>query len=54
MQAIGVTHALYLEMGAGWNYTLYRDLYGHIRERFPEAKTNKFFPYRTNWLTFYR
>lgn len=54
LQAIGVTHALYLEMGAGWNYTFYRDLYGHIRERFPEAKTNKFFTYRTNWLTFYR
>ena len=49
-----VTHALYLDMGSGWNYAWYRDKDGKIREIFPASKKSKFYKFRTNWITFYK
>ncbi len=49
-----VTHALYLDMGRGWNYAWYRDAKGEVRECFPESKYAASYKYRTNWITFYR
>ena len=49
-----VTHALYLDMGRGWNYAWYRDEDGRVRERFPESKSATSYRYRTNWITFYK
>ena len=47
-----VKHALYLDMGSGWNYAWYRDNNGKIIERFPESKKSSNYKYRTNWITF--
>ncbi len=48
----GVTHALYLDMGSGWNHSWYRPAAGaeavDIHPRI--AKSD----YCTNWITFYR
>ncbi len=52
--AYQVKHALYLDMGSGWNYAFYRDQEGHIIECFPESKLSPKFRYRTNWITFYK
>lgn len=49
-----VHHALYLDMGSGWNYAWYRDADGKIKERFPESKKSASYKYRTNWITFYK
>jgi len=49
-----VKHALYLDMGSGWNYAWYRDKDGKIIERFPESKKSPNYKYRTNWITFYK
>ena len=49
-----VKHALYLDMGGGWNYAWYRDQDGKVVERFPESKRSPFYKYRTNWITFYK
>ena len=49
-----VTHALYLDMGSGWNYAWYRDADGRVKERFPESKSSFSYPFRTNWITFYK
>ena len=49
-----VTHALYLDMGRGWNYAWYRDHVGKVVEIFPESKMAPSYKYRTNWITFYR
>ena len=49
-----VTHALYLDMGSGWNYAWYRDKDGRVIERFPESKKSPSYKYRTNWITFYK
>ena len=49
-----VTHALYLDMGSGWNYAWYRDADGRVKERFPESKSSFNYPFRTNWITFYK
>ncbi len=49
-----VTHALYLDMGRGWNYAWYRDKNGNVKERFPESKKASSYKYRTNWITFYK
>ena len=38
LKAFKVTHALYLDMGSGWNYAWYRDKDGQVIERFPESK----------------
>ncbi len=52
--AYKVTHALYLDMGRGWNYAWYRDKSGKVHERFPESKKAPSYKYRTNWITFYK
>ena len=49
-----VTHALYLDMGRGWNYAWYRDKKGKVVVRFPESKMAPSYKYRTNWITFYK
>lgn len=49
-----VSNAIYLDMGAGWNYAWYRDKQGNTQEVFPESKTAPDYAYRTNWITFLR
>ena len=49
-----VTHALYLDMGRGWNYAWYRDNTGKVVELFPDSKMAPSYKYRTNWITFYK
>lgn len=49
-----VKHALYLDMGSGWNYAWYRDKDGKVKECFPESKMSSNYRYRTNWITFYK
>lgn len=46
--AFGITDAIYLDMGAGWNHAWYRDR-GKIVELHP-----KYHDYCTNWITFYK
>ncbi len=43
-------HALYMDMGAGWNHSWWRDEAGKVHERHPLAEKS---PYCTNWITFY-
>lgn len=45
---IGVTEALYLDMGTGWNYSWWRDETGEAHEIYPQVHD-----YTTNWITFY-
>ena len=52
--AFKVKHALYLDMGSGWNYAWYRDKGGKVIEQFPESKKSPNYKYRTNWITFYK
>lgn len=54
LSAYKVTHALYLDMGRGWNYAWYRDKDGVVKEVFPESKLAPSYKYRTNWITFYK
>ena len=54
LNAYKVKHALYLDMGSGWNYAWYRNKDGKIIERFPESKKSPNYKYRTNWITFYK
>ena len=49
-----VTNAIYLDMGAGWNYAWYRDAKGNSHEIFPDSKKAPDYRYRTNWVTFYQ
>ena len=49
-----VRHALYLDMGSGWNYAWYRDKTGKVIEIFPMSKSAPNYKYRTNWITFYK
>lgn len=49
-----VTNAIYLDMGAGWNYAWYRDDAGKVKELFPESKQASDYKFRTNWITFYK
>ena len=44
----GVTEAIYLDMGPGWNYSWYRDYDGVIHEIHKHRIV-----YTTNWITFY-
>jgi hypothetical protein len=46
---VGVVEALYLDMGTGWNYSWYRNEYGDAVEIH-----EKWTPYATNWITFYK
>ena len=52
--AYKVTHALYLDMGRGWNYAWFRNEDGKVKEIFPESKLAPSYKYRTNWITFYK
>lgn len=54
LNVLKVKHALYLDMGSGWNYAWYRDKEGKIIEQFPESKKSPNYKYRTNWITFYK
>ena len=54
LSAYKVTHALYLDMGRGWNYAWYQDKEGKVKEIFPESKLATSYKYRTNWITFYK
>lgn len=54
LAAMQVTHALYLDMGSGWNYAWYRNKQGKVIARFPESKLSPNYKFRTNWLTFYK
>ena len=54
LSAYKVTHALYLDMGRGWNYAWYRDEKGQVKELFPESKMAPSYKFRTNWITFYK
>lgn len=45
----GVTEAIYLDMGPGWNYSWYRDNKGLAHEIH-----NHRIIYTTNWITFYK
>ena len=47
LEKIGVTHALYLDMGRGWNHSWYRDNKGTVVEIHPKTHS-----YTTNWLVF--
>jgi len=49
-----VSHALYLDMGRGWNYAWYRNKNGYVEECFPGSKSAPSFRFRTNWITFYK
>ena len=49
-----VTHALYLDMGYGWNYAWYRDKKGNVLILHPESKMAPSYKFRTNWITFYK
>ena len=54
LSAYKVTHALYLDMGSGWNYAWYRDANNMVYELFPKSKDAISYKYRTNWITFYK
>lgn len=49
LEKLGVTHALYLDMGSGWNHSWYRDNDGNVVEIHP--KTHCF---TTNWIVFFK
>ena len=44
-------HALYMDMGAGWNHSWWRDSDGNVHEIHPVADKSR---YCTNWITFYK
>ncbi|MBS5527375.1 MAG: hypothetical protein KHX42_04370 [Prevotella sp.] len=46
---IGVKHAIYLDMGSGWNYSYYRGNEGKVH-----YIHNRQIKYTTNWITFYK
>ena len=47
LEKIGVTYALYLDMGRGWNHSWYRDNKGTVVEIHPKTHS-----YTTNWIVF--
>ena len=49
LERYGVTEALYLDMGAGWNHSWWRDADGSVHEIHPRKDNN----HCTNWITFY-
>ena len=44
-------YALYMDMGAGWNHSWWRDADGKVHEIHPVAEKSR---YCTNWITFYK
>ena len=51
LEALAPTHALYMDMGAGWNHSWWRDSDGKVHEIHPVAEKSR---YCTNWITFYK
>ena len=51
LEAFKPTHALYMDMGAGWNHSWWRDADGKVHEIHPVAEKSR---YCTNWITFYK
>ncbi len=49
LKTLGVTDALYMDMGAGWNYSFYRDEKGVFHRLHPRISSSR---YATNWITF--
>ena len=48
LKKLGVSNALYCDMGRGWNYSWYRKDDGSVEELFPTPGK-----YTTNWIAFY-
>ena len=51
LEQFAPTHALYMDMGAGWNHSWWRDDNGQVHEIHPTAEKSR---YCTNWITFYK
>ena len=51
LEAFAPRHALYMDMGAGWNHSWWRDADGKVHEIYPKAEKSR---YCTNWITFYK
>jgi len=51
LEEFAPTHALYMDMGAGWNHSWWRDTDGTVHEIHPTAEKSR---YCTNWITFYK
>ena len=51
LEDFGPQHALYMDMGAGWNHSWWRDSDGKVHEIHPVAEKSR---YCTNWITFYK
>ena len=51
LEEFGPRHALYMDMGAGWNHSWWRDADGKVHEIHPMAEKSR---YCTNWITFYK
>jgi hypothetical protein len=51
LEAFDPRHALYMDMGAGWNHSWWRDNDGKVHEIHPIAEKSR---YCTNWITFYK
>lgn len=49
LHELPIRNALYLDMGAGWNHSFYRDLSGSLHIIHPHTHD-----YCTNWITFYK
>lgn len=47
--AYGIDNALYMDMGAGWNHSFYRDVNNQLHILHPKTHA-----YPTNWLTVYK
>ena len=47
VQKLGVTNAIYMDMGAGWNYSWYRTVSGKVRTLFSLP-----IPWSHNWVVF--
>ena len=50
LENYGVSEALYLDMGSGWNHSWWRDVQGEVHEIHPKSSSS----FCTNWITFYR
>ena len=51
LEEFAPTHALYIDMGSGWNYSWWRDADGKVHEIHPSTDSSR---YCTNWITFYK
>ena len=51
LMTMNVDHAIYMDMGAGWNHSWYRTADGTVHEIHPADTKSR---YCTNWITFYR